>query len=183
MEPNNMNPAIIPTAEIEQVKEKPRIRNIELDEIPEVNNFVEGIMQLDTEEKLNAVSTFIKSKLKSALPVNSKELSDVERAKINTVFDQKTPKKLSECLLVGYGVCLDYNALGKVIFDKLGIPAEFKVGDLGRGPKHTYLDIEIDGAWQIFDPFAEVFMQERGSSSKLFSTDYYTGSRTAAPKK
>ncbi len=74
-------------------------------------------------------------------------------------------------------MCLDYNILGKAIFDKLGIPAELKVGDIGQGPKHTFLDIQIAGKWVIFDPFAEVFLKERGSNSTLFQDEYYVTSR------
>lgn len=162
----------------ETIREFPKIRNIELDEVPEVNSFVQQMGSLPVDEQLKLTSAFIKSKLKNAMPVNAKQLPAEEQEKIKKVFDQMTPKKLSECLENGYGVCLDYNALGKLIFDKLGIPAEFKVGRIGSGPKHTYLDIYVGGAWQIFDPFAEVFMQERGSESKLFHSGYYSDSLT-----
>lgn len=162
----------------EIIKEFPKIRNIELDEVPEVNSFVQQVISLPVDEQLELTSAFIKSKLKNAMPLNARELSVEEQAKIKKVFDQVTPKKLSQCLENGYGVCLDYNALGKLIFDKLGIPAEFKVGMMDSGPKHTYLDINVGGAWKIFDPFAEVFMQERGSKSKLFHNDYYYDSAT-----
>jgi hypothetical protein len=53
---------------------------------------------------------------------------------------------------------------------------------MDNGPKHTYLDINVDGVWQIFDPFAEVFMEERGQKNKLFHSDYYSDSITHKSK-
>lgn len=163
--------------------ESKKILHIEIDEIPEVDTFIHSIESLSIEEKLEKVSEFIKSKFKNAISPDARNLPPAEREKISEVFDQKNMRKLSRCLELGYGVCVEYHVLGKAIFDKLGIPCEFKTGRLQGGPGHTFLDIQIDGKWHIFDPFAEVYMNERGSSSKLFHPDYYLSSRVLEEEK
>lgn len=167
----------------EENVEPKKILHIEIDEIPEVDIFINNIESLPIEEKLEKVSEFIKSKFKNAISPDARNLPAEERKKIDEVFDQKKSRKLSRCLELGYGVCVEYHVLGKAIFDKLGIPCEFKTGRLENGPGHTFLDIQIDVKWGIFDPFAEVYMSERGSSSKLFHPDYYLSSKVLEEEK
>lgn len=158
---------------------KTTILHIEVDEIPKVDAFVEEIRDLSVEEKLERVSDFIKSNFKNAISPSVRDLPSEEREKVNKILDQRNIKKLSECLELGYGVCVEYHVLGKSIFDKLGIPCEFKTGKVEGGPGHTFLDIQVDGKWQIFDPFAEVYLKERGSSAKLFNPVYYISSKVS----
>ncbi len=160
--------------------EPQRILHIEMDEVPEVSTFVQEVASLSVGEQIQRTSDFIKFQFKNAISPSNRSLPPEEQEKIRKIFDQSTPKKLSECL-GGYGVCVEYHVLGKNIFDKLGIPAEFKTVKIEGGPSHTYLDIEVDGAWQIFDPFAEVYLSDAGNTrSRLFSSDYYKSSRTVS---
>ena len=169
-----------PTVETWQAspEEGVRIRNILIDDIPEVNAEVQKMKGQPMREQVARVSAFIKSKFRNAMPADKGKLSEADYKRIEKVFDQTTPKKLSECITLGFGVCLEFHVLGKAFFDKLGIPAEFKNGGLGHGPKHTYLDILVESVWEVFDPFAEVYMEERGQENKRFHPGYYTESRT-----
>ena len=66
----------------------PKIINIELDDTPEINSFVAEIASLPIEEQIGHVADFIKSKFKSAIPVNINTVPEEEREKIKKVFDQ-----------------------------------------------------------------------------------------------
>lgn len=160
-------------------KELKKILHIELDETPEVDYFVHEIKELSVREQIVRTSEFIKSKLKNAISPDSRTLPSAEQAKIARVLRQDEGIRLSEVLQLGYGVCVEFHALGKLVFDKLGIPCEFKTGSIGRGPDHTYLDIEVDSEWEIFDPFAEVYLRDIGHpESKLFHEGYYRSSNS-----
>jgi len=115
--------------------EKPveKVLYIEIDKIPEVENFIDEIKNLPIEEQLGKVSDFIKSKFKNAISPHNKNLPQEEKDKIQKVLKQE-PKKLSEALCLGYGVCVEYHALGKTIFDKLGIPCKFQKGSVPGRP-------------------------------------------------
>lgn len=160
--------------------EKPteRVLYLELDEIPDVEEFVVGIKNLPIEEQLDRVSDFIKSKFKNAISPHNKNLPQEEKDKIQRVLKQE-PKKLSEALCLEYGVCVEYHVLGKSIFDKLGIPCKFQKGRVPGGPGHTFLDIQMNGKWQIFDPFAEVYLSDAGRPDlKLLTPGYYESSES-----
>lgn len=157
-------------------KEPKRVLHIEMDDVPAVDEFVTSIASLPVREQVSLAGAFIKSQFKSAMPPDPSRLSSEEQAQIAQVFDQRTTKKLSSCV-GGYGVCVEYHVLGKAIFDKLGIPNEFMTGRVEGGLSHTYLDIQIDGQWEIFDPFAEVYLSDRKSTATRFMADYYTKSR------
>ena len=62
------------------------------------------------------------------------------------------------------------------MLNKLGIETRFQVGAVEGGPKHTYLDVKIDGMWEIFDPFAEQYLEDSGQKGTLFQPDYYLNS-------
>lgn len=160
-------------------KEPKRVLHIEMDHVPAVDEFVASVVMLPVREQVSLTGAFIKSQFKSAMPPDSTVLSPEERAQVAQVFDQGKAKKLSTCV-GGYGVCVEYHALGKAIFDKLGIPNEFMIGRVEGGLSHTYLDIQIDGKWEIFDPFAEVYLSDRKSSATRFMVDYYTKSRAVS---
>lgn len=165
--------------------EKPleRILYLEIDTTPEIEEFVSEIVNLSTEEKLIKVSEFIKSKFKNAISPHNIKLSKKELQKIQRVLKQE-PKKLSKALSLEYGVCVEYHVLGKAIFDKLGIPCEFKKGRMPGGSGHTFLDVQINGEWQIFDPFAEVYLNDTGEHNlKLLSPVYYESSKSNIIKK
>ncbi len=160
--------------------EKPneRVLHIEIDEIPDIEKLVTGIRLLPIEEQLIGVSLFIKSKFKNALSPHNKNLPQEEKDKIQQVLTQE-PKKLSEALCLGYGVCVEYHVLGKSIFDKLGIPCKFQTGWVPGGPGHTFLDIQVGGKWQIFDPYAEVYLSDAGRPDlKLLTPGYYDSSES-----
>jgi len=153
---------------------KEQIRHIELDVVPDVEEFVQKIESLPIEGQVSYINSFVKEKLKNAIAPNIGDLPEEEKAKVDESLDRSETRKMSEVLTLGYGVCVEYNALAKTIFDKLGIPCEFKSGQMGDGPKHTFLDIEINGTWEIFDPFAEVYLADVGRSElKRFDDAYY----------
>ncbi len=160
-------------------KEPMRVLHIEMDDVLAVDEFVASIATLPVREQVSLAGAFIKSQFKSAIPPDSTVLSPEEKMQVAKVFDQRTVKKLSACV-GGYGVCVEYHALGKAIFDKLGIPNEFMIGRVDGGLSHTYLDIQVDGQWEIFDPFAEVYLSDRKSPGTRFMADYYTKSRAVS---
>lgn len=166
-------------AEETEPKESQQVLHIEMDEVPAVDEFVASVAMLPVREQVSLAGAFIKSQFKSAMPPDSTVFSPEEKAQIAQVFDQGKVKKLSTCV-GGYGVCVEYHVLGKAIFDKLGIPNEFMIGRVDGGLSHTYLDIQIDGRWEIFDPFAEVYLSDRKSTATRFMADYYTKSRAVS---
>jgi len=156
-----------------------QIRYIEIDEVPDIEQFVQEIMDLPIEEQIGRISSFVKSKLKNALNPKNKHLPDEEKTKIKESLDRSKIKKMSQVLATGYGVCVEYNALAEMIFDKLRIPCEFKSGQMGDGPKHTFLDISVNDEWQIFDPYAEVYLSDIGRPELTrFGEEYYKSSNT-----
>lgn len=179
---NQSQPSVIKEVERPseaEPKEPRRLLHIELDEVPAVNEFVASIVAHPVRDQVLLTGEFIKSQMKSAMPPDSVVLTPEEREQITQVFDQGKVKLLSACI-GGYGVCVEYHALGKAIFDKLGIPNEFMIGRVEGGLSHTYLDIQVDGQWEIFDPFAEVYLSDRKSTATRFMADYYTKSRAVS---
>lgn len=162
-----------------ELREPQQVLHIEMDDVPAVDEFVTSIASLPVREQVSLAGAFIKSQFKSAMPPDPSRLSSEEQAQIAQVFDQRTTKKLSSCV-GGYGVCVEYHALGKAIFDRLGIPNEFMTGKVDGGLSHTYLDVQVDGQWEIFDPFAEVYLSDRKSAGTRFMADYYTKSRAVS---
>ncbi|MDD5725952.1 MAG: hypothetical protein PHC53_00870 [Patescibacteria group bacterium] len=165
---------------IGETNEKPRekILHLEIDEVPEVDEFVGRVKDLPIEEQLVEVSKFIKSNFKNAISPHTDKLPKEEREKVNRVLRQE-PKTLSGALCLEYGVCVEYHVLGKAILDKLSIPCKFKKGVVAGSPGHTFLDVQVNGAWQIFDPFAEVYLSDLGRPDlKRFDPIYYKSSET-----
>lgn len=162
--------------------EEEKIINITLDEPEMVMSFVKSLKEkgLNQERMVVPVSDFIKKSLKNAMNPAYKNAGNEVRDKILWVYNQGKEKSLSSVLENGYGVCLDFHALAAKIFSLLGIRYEFKVGSLPIGPKHTYLDIYIDGKWRIFDPFAEVCLSDEGKEAGLFTKEYYSESNTVS---
>lgn len=156
-----------------------QIRHIELDVVPDVEKFIQEIESLPIEEQVSRINLFVKEKLKNAIAPNIGDLPAEEKIKVDESLDRSETRKMSEVLELGYGVCVEYNALAKTMFDKLGIPCEFKSGQMGDGPKHTFLDIEVNGKWEIFDPFAEVYLADIDRSELTrFDDAYYESSNS-----
>ncbi|MFC1624774.1 transglutaminase domain-containing protein [Patescibacteria group bacterium] len=152
--------------------EAERISNIEIDEVTEINDYCETIINKTEREKLDAVGNFLKNHLINALKEGVQMAKEVEQR----VFNQEKPKKLSQVLEDKWGVCLDWNAVGKAMLDKLGIENVFRTGQYPGGPKHTYLDVKINDNWEIFDPFAEQYIKDNGGTGTRFQWIYYIDS-------
>ena len=129
---------------------------------------------MNMRDQLDAVRIFLQKNLLNALKLNTKLPPEIK----SRVWDQKTTKALSIVMKDRYGVCLDWHVVGQVILNKLGIQTIFQVGKVSQGPYHTYLDVNIDGVWEIFDPFAEQYLADRGVVGKQFQQEYYRNSNT-----
>ena len=70
--------------------EKPneQVLYIEIDDIPDVEEFVASIKNLPTEEQLVRISDFIKSKFKNAISPHNKNLPQVEKIKLKKCLDK-----------------------------------------------------------------------------------------------
>lgn len=156
-----------------------KILHITIDEVPAVAAFVASIKGLPIEEQIAQTSRFIQLSFINALSPNNISLLDGELG-----VKLSAEKTLSEALALQYGVCVEYHVLGKTIFDQLDIPCKFQSGRLsGEGPGHTYLDVQVNGKWQIFDPFAEVYLRDMGRPDlKLLAAGYYAASETKKVK-
>ena len=151
---------------------------IAVDEIPEVNAFVAEIKALSLREQLARTREFVQSRFRNWLSPRLGKLSPDEAARLARARDQDEVRPLSECLRLGFGVCVEYHVLAKVVIDKLGIQCEFKVCEVPGAGGHTFLDVCVGGKWGIFDPFAEVYLRDHGAEGKLLDARYYRTSRT-----
>ncbi len=152
-----------------------KIENIEIDEVEEIEKFCDAKMLYKPErEKLNAVREFLRTHLRNAMNRNEKIPEDI----LKRIWDQDSPKKMSQVLQDQYGVCLDWHVVGHAILGKLGVESVFRTGRVPNGPGHTYLDVKINGKWEIFDPFAEKYLEDVGSKGTQFQDAYYKDSFT-----
>jgi hypothetical protein len=156
----------------EKLEETKSIENIEIDDVAVIDEFCTKVGDKTEREKLDATNVFLQTHLKNALSDNAVMPKDVKER----IWDQDTPKKLSQVFSDKYGVCLEWHAAGKAVLDKLGIETVFRVGTVPDGPTHTYLDVKIDGNWEVFDPFAEQYIKELGGTGKRFQKEYYKNS-------
>ena len=77
-----------------------------------------------------------------------------------------------------YGVCLDWHIVAHAVLGKLGVESVFRTGRVPNSPGHTYLDVKIDRKWEIFDPFAEKYLEDVGYKGNKFQDEYYKDSFT-----
>lgn len=151
------------------------VLHIELDEIPEVDAFVEEIRKIPLTEQLARISVFIGLKLKNGIKAlrEKKSLPPEEHEKIDRMLNQQSIKTLSSVLSNEYGLCVDFHALACSILRKLNVIHFFRIGRIPYvSASHTYLDVLVNGRWQIYDPFADVFKKDGGN----MPDEYYKGS-------
>jgi hypothetical protein len=149
-----------------------KIENIEVDDVAVIDEFCSKVSSKSEREKLDAVRSFLKDNLKNALKEGADIPEDVQRR----IWDQKTPKKLSQVFQDKYGTCLDWHAAGYVVLNKLGIETVFRSAYIPGGPGHTYLDVKIDNKWEVSDPFAEQYIKDCGGTGGRFQREYYRDS-------
>lgn len=154
------------------------IENIELDQVAVVDDFCEKISFNTKREQLDLTRSFLQANLKNLLTIKDK----VDQAILERIWDQKTIKKLSTVFDDKYGVCLEWHVVAQVVLNKVGIEAVFRTGQIPNEPEHTYLDVKIDGRWEVFDPFAENYLKEGGYTGSKFQDGYYTDSFTHKQK-
>ncbi len=169
--PQTETPA--PQKPLEQEKVNHQIENIEIDNVEEIENFCTADMTFKSKrEQLNAVREFLKSHLHNALDQKAQITDDVSKR----IWDQETTKKLSQVIQDKYGVCLEWHVVASTLLSKLGVENVFKTGRVPNGPGHTYLDVKIDKKWEIFDPFAEKYLEDLGHNGNKFQNEYYKDS-------
>ncbi|MCX6755548.1 MAG: hypothetical protein NT068_03395 [Candidatus Nomurabacteria bacterium] len=151
--------------------EKFRIENIEIDQVAIVEKFAEDIMWKSKREQLEATREFLRKNLKNALNPKEKVPDDIQKR----IWDQDKTKTLSTVFNDKYGVCVEWHVVGQVVLNKVGMETVFKTGYVG-GVGHTYLDVKIDKKWEIFDPFAEKFLEDIGQKGSTFQDEYYKDS-------
>ncbi len=160
-------------SDFERVGPRNRIENIEVDESQVIENLCEAIKELPPEQQLVAVQEFLQHNLLNALKPKVQIPKDVEAR----IWDQRTVKALTTVLDDRYGVCLDWHVVGQAILNKLGIETIFQIGQVPGGAAHTYLDVNVNGKWQVFDPFADQYLKDRGYDGGLFQQGYYLNSK------
>lgn len=151
---------------------KLKIENIEIDEVQVVESFVEEHLYKPQQEQLEAVRSFLISHLKNALNPRDKVPKEIE----DRIWDQESVKQLSLVLQDQYGVCVEWHVVSQVLLNRVGIETVFRIGEIPNAPLHTYLDVKIDRTWQIFDPFAERYLADVGSTGTQFQDEYYKDS-------
>lgn len=152
-----------------------KIENIEIDEVEEIEKFCDAeILYKPQREKLDAVRGFLRDHLRNALNRNEKIPEDI----LKRIWDQDSIKKMSQVFQDKYGVCLDWHVVAHAVLGRLGIESVFRTGRIPNGPGHTYLDVKIDRKWEIFDPFAEKYLEDVGSKGTQFQDAYYKDSFT-----
>ena len=155
-----------------------RIENIEIDQVQAIENFCQQRDAQSEREKLTSVRIFLRTVLRNAIAPGVRIPPEVE----SRIWDQETIKKLSQVFTDRYGVCVEWHVVGQVILKRIGIEAIFRTGVIPGAPGHTYLDVKIDGQWEIFDPFAEKYLEDIGhQGQKQFQEEYYRDSLTRKP--
>lgn len=150
-----------------------KIENIEIDIVPEIETFCNDAELLfkPKEIQLDLIRNFLNEHLGNALNPNEKISQEVQKR----IWDQKNLKKLSQVFLDKYGVCLEWCVVAHVVLQRVGIESVFRTATIPNGPGHCYLDVKIDD-WQIFDPFAERYLEDIDKPGKRFQSAYYKDS-------
>jgi len=143
--------------------------------VEEIENFCDAEMLYKPQrEQLNAVRDFLRTHLRNALNKNEKIPEDI----LKRIWDQDAAKKMSQVFQDKYGVCLDWHIVAHAVLGKLGVESVFRTGRVPNSPGHTYLDVKIDRKWEIFDPFAEKYLEDVGYKGNKFQDEYYKDSFT-----
>ncbi len=125
------------------------------------------------QQKITFAERYVKSKLKDAIfaKSNSQTYSQHQTA-IDRVLTSEEPRRISEVLAGGYGVCPDFQAVELALLDQMRMEA-YLAGNPSK--QHLFLFVKQDGKWVVSDPFAENYFETRGVNSTRFSPDYYQG--------
>lgn len=119
-------------------------------------------------DKVRLASKLAKSHLLDALNPTQTDIQSIV-AVGNALAREST---MSEILEGGYGVCKHFNAYALVALEEMGVQ-----GVLFGNPDyhHTFLYVNVDGEWEVADPFAEVFFANKEGDSHLFPPECYQG--------
>ncbi len=148
-----------------------KIENIEIDFVPEIEEFCSTDLQFDKKsDQLLAIQDFLESHLLNALHSTR---SRIPNEVLQRIQDQKNTKTLSQVFKDKYGVCLEWCVVAHTVLQKLGIESVFRTALIAGAPGHCYLDVKIDGWWQIFDPFAIKYIKDIGATGDRFQSGYY----------